>query len=131
MSQKLSYGVEIRMPIFRILVLIDLVIMVQSLFQEPIEPMVKVNTDSFLLLGLVSLVLLGCYFFSILGLLMTKNWGSQLYLIVNVVGIIINYDLYGAYAVPFMSSNTIINVSGALTLAILYISQISHRKRFV
>ena len=119
------------MLIFRTLVLIDLIIMIQSCFQEPLEPTRYVNQDSAILLGLISLSLLGGYFISILGLLMTKNWGSQLYLIVNVVGMIITYELYGDQALPFFSSDPLITASGAVTLTLLYISQISQRKMFV
>ena len=119
------------MLIFRTLVLIDLVIMIYSCFQEPLELTADVHPNNLALLGVILLAILAGYFISILGLLMTKNWGSQLYLIVNVVGIVISYDLYGAHALPFASPDPLISLSGAVTLAIVYISQVGQRKMFV
>ena len=119
------------MSVFRILVLIDLVIMSYSCFQEPLELTADIHPNNLAVLGLILLAILAGYFISILGLLMTKNWGSQLYLIVNVVGIVVSYDLYGAHALPFASPDPLISFSGAVTLAILYISQVSKRKMFV
>lgn len=122
---------KVRMLIFRILVLIDLIIMIQSCFQEPLEPTKFIDQNSAILLGLISLSLLAGYFISILGLLMTKNWGRRLYLIVNVVGVIITYELYGDQALPFISPDPLINLSGAVTVALLYLSQVRQRKMFV
>ena len=118
------------MGLFRALVVADLVLLVLAFFREDTgpDPLASMDEGAAVMLGLVFLALVGANLIAVLGLLMLKNWGSQLYLIVCVVGTVLTVKFFGVQETFF--ADTLTKASWLVTLNVLYMSQISHRKRF-
>ena len=121
---------EPKLKLFRGIVIAELVLLLLSFFQEPSgpDPFAAMDEETAGLIGLVFLVLLALYFISIFGLLMFKNWGSQLYLIGAIVSTVLSIQFLGVehtfFADPFLM------LMWLTSLSILYMSQVSQRAHF-
>jgi len=121
---------EPKLQVFRGVVIAELVLLMLSFFQEPSgpDPFAAMDEDTAGLVGLVFLILLALYFVAIFGLLMFKNWGSQLYLIGAIVSTVLSIQFFGVeqtfFADPFSM------LMWVTSLSILYMSQVSQRAHF-
>ncbi len=116
--------------LFRGLVVAEIVLLVLAFFEEDTGPDPFANMDEGIvaMIAILYIVIVLAHVVSLFGLLMLKNWGSQLFLITTVIATVLSIKLLGAQATFFDGWMT--KTGWVVTLNIVYMSQVGHRAHF-